>query len=139
METGLKDIAQNMFSGLEDMVALLRRRIALSNSFYIFLDGVDECEPAERRALLGILSSLGTTASQLRIFLAGRESLSVELRGSFPHMDCLSTASAGASSDISLYIGEALQERKQNGDLVVGDPSLFVEIESALAQHVDGM
>jgi hypothetical protein len=139
METKLKDMGQNMVSGLEDLVALLRRRIALSNSFYIFLDAVDECDPAERRALLDILSSLGTAALNLRIFLASGESLSVELRGRFPHLERISTASTGADSDIGLYIGEALQERKQNGDLVVGDPSLFEEIKCALNQHADGM
>ncbi|KAF4332948.1 ankyrin repeat [Fusarium beomiforme] len=139
MESKLKDMDQNMFSELEDLGALLQRRIALSNSFYVFLDAVDECEPAERRALLDILSSLGTATLGLRVFLASRESLSVELRGRFPQMERVSMASAGAGSDIGLYVGEALQERKQNGDLVVGDPFLFEEIKCALAHHADGM
>lgn len=73
------------------------------------------------------------------MFLASRESLSVELRARFPHLERILMASAGACSDISLFVEETVQERLRNKDLVIGDPSLFEELKCELIKHADGM
>lgn len=128
-----------MFVELKDWADLLRQRIELSNTFYVFLDGLDECNSVERRALLDILSSLSTNTPSLRVFITSRESLSVDLRGRFLHMELVTMASAGQSSDIRLYVEAALEERIRNEDLVIGDPHLLEVIKDTLTQHADGM
>ena len=139
MEASLREMDQKLSPGLDDLMILLRRRIALSKSFYILIDALDECEAAERRALLDALSLLSTATSGVRILVASRESLSVELRRRFPRMGHISMASVEACSEISLYVEEVLQERRRNETLVVGEPSLFDEIKDILIQHADGM
>jgi hypothetical protein len=139
IEAALKELDRKLCPSLEDLIVLLQRRIALSNSFHIFIDGLDECEPAERRALLDTLMLIGNHTPGLRIFLASRESLSVELGARFPHLERILMASAGACSDICVFVEETVQERLRNADLVIGDPSLLVEIKCELTKHANGM
>lgn len=139
MEARLVELNQKPSTGLGELTALLQQRLAQSERFYIFIDAMDEFEPRERRALLDILESLGSNESRLRVFLAGRDSLSAELNERLPGIERLSMASAEAKTDIAVYVKEALQERIQNRDLVVGDRSLVLDIEQALTKHADGM
>ncbi len=139
MEASLVEMNQKPSTGVGELTVLLRQRLAQSEKFFIFIDALDEFEPRERRELLDVLASLGSSGSGLRVFLAGRESLRGELHDKLPATECLSMASAEANTDIALYIKEALQERIENRDLVVGDQSLILDIEQALTKHADGM
>ncbi|KAK3373896.1 hypothetical protein B0T24DRAFT_529350, partial [Lasiosphaeria ovina] len=139
MEANLMEMDQKPFTGLVELTVLLRKIVAQSKIFYIFIDALDEFEPTERRALLDVLASLGLGGSGLRVFLAGRESLSGELKGKLMGIEHVSMASAEANTDITLYINETLQDRIQHGDLVVGDQSLILDIKQALVKHADGM
>lgn len=140
VEASLIEVDLKPSPGVDEWTVLLRQRLAQSEKFYIFIDALDEFEPKERRALIDLLASLGSSGgSGLRVFLAGRESLSGELKDKFPGIERLSMASAGANTDVALYVNEALQERIENRDLVVGDQSLVLEIEHALTKHADGM
>ncbi|KAK3393558.1 hypothetical protein B0H63DRAFT_491470 [Podospora didyma] len=139
MEASLLEMDQKPSTGLVELTVLLRKRVAQSKMFHIFIDALDEFEPTERRALLDLLASLGSSGSGLRVFLAGRESLSGELKGKLTGIERVSMASAEANTDITLYIEEALQERTQNQDLVIRDQSLVLDIKQALVKHADGM
>ncbi|KAK4160352.1 NACHT domain protein [Cladorrhinum sp. PSN259] len=135
----LRELEQKLFVALGDWVRLLQQRIQLSGIFYVFIDGLDECDATERRALLDALSSLAATASSLRIFIASRESVYMDLRGRFSHIEHISMASDGVTSDIHLYVEAAVQERIQNEDLVVQDDRLRDDIKATLTRHADGM
>jgi hypothetical protein len=135
----LRDLDRQLFVELGDWVHLLQQRIELTSAFYVFIDGLDECDPAERRALLDALLSLVSAAPALRIFIAGRVSAYVDLKGRFSHMEHVSMVSDDLTSDIRLYVKAAIQERIRNGDLVVEDPCLLDEIKDTLTQHADGM
>ena len=130
---------QKPSTGVGELTVLLRQRLAQAETFYIFIDALDEFEPRERRALLDLLASLGSSGSGPKVFLAGRESLSGELKDKLPGIERLSMASTEANADIALFISEALQERIENRDLMVGDQSLILDIEQALTKHADGM
>ncbi|RYP92659.1 hypothetical protein DL770_001172 [Monosporascus sp. CRB-9-2] len=52
MVAALSELDRKLCPSVEDLVTLLRRRIALSNSFRVIIDGLDECEVPERRTLL---------------------------------------------------------------------------------------
>jgi hypothetical protein len=126
-------------SAFGELVVFLRRRIAQSEIFYIFLDALDEFEPIERRALLDSLASLASGGPRLRVFLTSRGNLSGELRRRFPTIENVTMASVDVDSDIALYVEEALQERMRDKDLVVGELSLVEDIKQALIKHADGM
>ncbi len=136
MEATLEELDRNPSPDFDKLTALLRQRLDQSETFFIFIDALDEFEPRERRILLGFLASLGQGP---KVFLAGRESLSGELSDKLPGIEHLSMASEGAKTDIALYVKEALQDRIENRDLVVEDQSLIRDIEHALTKHADGM
>ncbi|KAI1127262.1 hypothetical protein F5Y10DRAFT_293052 [Nemania abortiva] len=107
--------------------------------FYIVIDGVDECEKADRGILLKALSSLLAVAPNTKLFLASRESLSGEIQTHFPTIEQISTGCSVVQRDIATYIHGALREKMEWQELRIGDPSLITEIEQALNKGADGM
>jgi hypothetical protein len=139
MEASLVEMDLKPSTGVGELTCVLRQRLAQSERFFIFIDALDEFEPRERRELLDLLASLGSSGSCLRVFLAGRESLREELNGKLSSIERLSMASEEAMTDVALYVQEALEERIDNGDLVVQDQSLILYVKQALTEHADGM
>lgn len=138
-ERQLRELDQKLFVELEDWVRLLRQRIELFSVFYVFIDGLDECDARERRDLLDSLSSLATTTSGLRIFIAGRDSVRIDLKGRFFSMEQVLMTSDALASDIRLYVEATLEERVRNEDLVLNDSCLLDTITDVLTRHADGM
>ncbi|KAI7771382.1 hypothetical protein LZL87_014249 [Fusarium oxysporum] len=130
---------QKHFVPLQDWEILLRQTIKASGIFLIFIDGLDEQDAPERRALLDALRSLTTTISALRIFITGRDSVSIDLKSRFSHIEHVPMSPVALASDIHNYVETSLQERIQNQDLVLHDPSLLRDIEETLTRHADGM
>jgi hypothetical protein len=120
-------------------VDLAQQAISDSNTFYVFIDGLDESDIAERRALLEALSSLISTTLHLKVFISGRDSVHLDIKGRFSNMEHISMSSDKIASDICLYIETTIQERIQNRDLIVGDPRLLDDIKQTLSEHADGM
>jgi hypothetical protein len=139
MVAALTELDRKLCPSIEDLVTLLRQRIALSNSFRVVIDGLDECDVADQRIVLEELASISSTTPKLKIFLASRESVSMELEERFPLIGRVSMTSAGSRSDISAFIEGTLQERIRDKDLVTQDPSLLEEIRSRVNKHADGM
>ncbi|KAL5585649.1 hypothetical protein FOVSG1_013341 [Fusarium oxysporum f. sp. vasinfectum] len=140
VEYQLRELDRKYFVQLQDWTFLLWQRIEHSGIFFIFIDGLDECNTAERRALLDVLSSLATTTTLgLRIFIASRDSVYVDLKGRFSHMEHVSMAPVNLASDIRIYVEATVQERMRDKDLVCEDPRLLDEIRDTLTHHADGM
>jgi ankyrin repeat protein len=139
VEASLVRMDENPSTGVGELMVLLRDRLAQSEKLFIFIDALDEFEPRERRELLNLLASLGSSGPGLRVFLAGRESLREEINDKLSGIERLSMASAEAMTDVALYVQEALQDRIENRELVVGDQSLILDIKQALIEHADGM
>ncbi|KAI3573042.1 ankyrin repeat protein [Fusarium oxysporum f. sp. albedinis] len=139
VEYQLRELDRKYFVQLQDWAFLLQQRIEHSGIFFIFIDGLDECDVAERRALLEVLSSLAITTLGLRIFIASRDSVYVDLKGRFSHIEHVSMAPVNLASDIRIYVEATVQERMRNGDLVCGDTRLLNDIRDTLTRHADGM
>lgn len=139
IENQLKTLQRALFVKLDAWVSLLRYIIQQSTVHFIFLDGLDECDASERRTLLDALSSLAATTSNLRIFIASRNSVSIDLRGRPLHMEHISMSCDRLASDIRTYVDASIQERVRNRELVFGDPHLMSEVNDTLTQHADGM
>ncbi|KAF4873482.1 Ankyrin repeat and KH domain-containing protein 1 [Colletotrichum siamense] len=137
-EERLTELDRKPSSELGELTSLLQQAIDQSDTFYIFIDALDEFEPAERRALLDSLVSVAS-GSRLRVFVSGRESMSGELRDRIPTIETVSMASPEAKIDIATLVQETLQRRQQNGDLMVQDQSIVDDIRQALINRADGM
>jgi hypothetical protein len=129
----------NLSTGLTELLELLRIRITQLRTFYIIIDGLDECEKADRDYLLKALSSVMSIASNARLFLASRDGLSGEVRKKFPSLENLSMSCPSAQSDIATYIESAIDEKLESEDLNVGDRELVEEIRQALVKGAEGM
>ncbi|KAF0323961.1 hypothetical protein GQ607_008666 [Colletotrichum asianum] len=137
-EARLKELDRKPSSELGELTSLLRRAIDQSDTFYIFIDALDEFELAERRALLDSLVSVASRC-RLRVFVSSRESLSGELRDRIPTIETVLMASPEAKIDIATFVEGTLQRRQQNGDLMVQDQSIVDDIRQALINRADGM
>ncbi|KAI1418855.1 hypothetical protein F5Y12DRAFT_390745 [Xylaria sp. FL1777] len=124
---------------LDRIAELLCDITQTSRSFYIVIDGLDECETLDRNRLLKALSLLVTTAKNTKLFLASRESISGEIQKCFPSIEQISMDHPRAQDDVTTYINGILQEKRDLQELRVGDPSLITEIEQALNRGADGM
>lgn len=134
-------LKENSLSEVENLQILLRKRIAGLKTFYIIIDALDECEKCERDILLDTLSSLIASGSNIKLFLASRESISEEIKRErgFPFIQHVSMNCPEAHSDIAIYIKESVDGKRRSGDLVVGDENLIEEIICALIQGAQGM
>lgn len=139
IEHQLRELDRKHFVPLQDWKILLQQRIRNSGLFFIFIDGLDECDAAERRALLDVLSSLATSTLGLRIFIASRDSVFVDLKVRFPHMEHASMSPVNLASDIRIYVEASLQDRVRNEDLMIADSRLLNHIRDTLTRHADGM
>lgn len=83
----LERMRLSLSSGLQDLLELLRKTVASFETFYIAIDGIDECSKQDRGELFKALSSLLATESNTKLFLAGRDSVSRELRNAFTAAD----------------------------------------------------
>ncbi|KAM3467272.1 hypothetical protein NHJ6243_000303 [Beauveria neobassiana] len=139
LESRLTNLDHAVFVQLDAWIDLLRYVVQQSTAFYILIDGLDECDAAERQAVFDALSLLAATASCLRIFISSRESVDLDLRGRSLPMSRVSMSCDSLMSDIRSYIDTSLQKRLQNEELAFGDAHLLVEVNDALTQHADGI
>lgn len=139
VESDLTKIERNRLSGLDAVTELLRQRVKMSQTFYIVIDALDECEKCERSILLDRLSSLSTTKVNVKIFFASRDSMADEIRRHFSSIYHNSMDCAQAQSDIATYIKEIIDTKLYNEDLIVGDMNIVKEIQDALTQGAHGM
>ena len=135
-ETWLNKV--DLLSGLDELLELLRIKVAQLKTFYIVIDGLDEFEKPQRDDIFKALSCLASDGSSVRLFLASRESLSAELRHKFPSLEHISMSCPSAQPDIENYI-EGLIQEKLGKDRIVANRGLVEEIRHALVKGADGM
>ncbi|KAK8103041.1 hypothetical protein PG984_016187 [Apiospora sp. TS-2023a] len=128
----------NKSSDIDDTICLLRQFTSPGTS-YIIIDGLDEYQKAHRRELLAALSSLVSSSKSLHLFLCGRTGLHDEINAQFKETIHLPLEYDVISKDIEIYVEGIVDQKVQDEDLKVGDPSLIGEIKSALAKGAQGM
>ncbi|EHK48434.1 hypothetical protein TRIATDRAFT_236441, partial [Trichoderma atroviride IMI 206040] len=139
VEILLEKIQASLSSGLEELLELLQKIVTAFKVLYIIMDGVDECERQDRSDILHVLSSLATATLNTKIFLASRDSISLEIQKRFPTLHRLAMNCSSAHSDISTYVDGIVQEKLQSEELIVGDSRLIEDIKLALTEGADGM
>ncbi|KAH0537546.1 hypothetical protein FGG08_005681, partial [Glutinoglossum americanum] len=139
-EAHLAKLFKNGPPDLDDLEALFVDQIAASESHFIVIDGVDECAKAERNVLFTALSKLvGCSLRSLKIFVASRPQVGLEIGRFFKFRHHVSMSSPEAYTDITKYIKSDLEAKRKSGDLKVGNSELIAEIEDALVSGAQGM
>ncbi|KAH6672691.1 hypothetical protein F5X68DRAFT_174926, partial [Plectosphaerella plurivora] len=134
--TQLENLRIDGFSDQERLRAFLEQRVKRWNSFYIVIDGLDECSKSQRKSLLTALSKLSACHEGLRLLLAGRESVSGSKQAAFAQM---SPISPYKEEDMSKFVHTSVQARLDDRDLVVGEEDLIDVIKTALIEGADSM
>jgi ankyrin repeat protein len=113
-----------------------------TQTFYIIIDGIDECEKQDRITILQTLSSVESITSKkhaIRVFITSRYRLQTSISDLFSHVEDICASSGRAASDIAVFIEDEIQGLETSGDLVVGDRNIIQDIKRFLFEHADGM
>ncbi|KAI9770983.1 MAG: hypothetical protein M1840_002687 [Geoglossum simile] len=140
IEANLKQLLGDSPPDFEDLNRLMEKVSSVPQEQFIVIDAIDECEQAERSLFLSALRRLmNLPRVELKIFLASGLHIEIELERASRPKYRMSMASSDAHSDINTYIENSIAEKKKNGELVVGQPQLIIEIQDALVRGAQGM
>ncbi len=124
----------------QDLGILLKDVLVITKCSSIFIDAIDECSKSEWKLLLEVLRDIVVSCSGVvKIFLAIRQGIAEEVGKIFKSHYQVTMGSSKADSDIKTYIKDVLAEKRDGGELVVGNPELINEITDALVQQANGM
>ncbi|KAH8660327.1 hypothetical protein BX600DRAFT_438539 [Xylariales sp. PMI_506] len=124
---------------LDRIVTLLQDTMVASATSYIIIDGLDELVNAERQILIKVLSSLAALATNIRIFLSGRDSIRQDLLKYISACHYISMDSESTVEDIVTYVDGIVEEKIEGQELRLGEPALADEIKMALVDGAQGM
>jgi hypothetical protein len=123
-----------------EMVHFLLSRLEHDKTYYILLDGLDECENREIEKIAQLLNILcKSPVNRLKILCSGRPELETGLfKGVRPRYR-ITLAGKSVDSDIERYIDIELDQRLERDELKLNDPSLILKIAKALREGSHGM
>ena len=117
---------------IEQIVTHTLRLLPATMQYVAVLDGLDECNPQEASRVLETLQILLGSSRSFKLFWTGRSDfiarVSHQLKSDF-HVTITQTKNG---SDISDFIGRALDEVLETGRLQLHDPFLIIKIRDAL-------
>ena len=118
---------------------LLRHALPADFKAYVIVDGIDDCDDTERQQLIQHLHQLQKTF-KIRLCVSHRVESNSRLEhylGNF--IATTSTSIPDNNPDIGEFIEAELESCIQSRKLVLGDPSLILEIHDALQAGSKGM
>ena len=131
-ETGAPDI--------EELGSLLEVVLSASKRHFIVIDALDECAKADLDAVLAVLRRVSNAStSTVKIFLASRESISIEIKKHFTSYHHRTMRTPEVHDDIKTYVGDVIRQKIDNGELVIGTLDLISDVCDALVEGAQGM
>lgn len=124
---------------IENLDTLLRRAVPSQQKVYIVLDGLDLCDSVQRHDVTQFLQRLQSYYC-LHLCVSYRQESSPELDTTLEN--CISVQSVSLpnnSADIEAFVQMELERRLENRTLVLGDPTLILEVQKALLKGSEGM
>lgn len=123
-----------------DVTTLISTRLDLQKTYYIILDGLDECESVERKLIAKALSGFAEVQKHgLKILCAGRPDTANSISFLLAPDYRFTLASKEIDADIAKYVDAVLDECLEDGRLKLGDPALILVISEALQRESQGM
>lgn len=140
IESRLINMLKHSCPEAKELGILLRDVLAFTETAFILVDAIDDCRKSERGVLLRVLRDvMASCSSVVNLFLAVRKGIVEEVGNICKVCYQATTNSSEAHMSIRTYIQDVLAEKKENKDLIVGNPKLLNEIRDALVQGSNGM
>jgi hypothetical protein len=128
------------FLDSEDIMELLTTRLERDTSYYVILDGIDDCESMEIETIARGLDKLRRSCAQnLKIFCTGRPGFERSLFKTFCLKYKITLAREEVNMDIQNYINTTLDQLLEGHRLKLSDPSLILKIADKLQKESRGM
>ena len=124
---------------VERIFNLLQHALPADFKAYVILDGIDDCDDTEREQLIQYLQKLQATLKLLLCISHRVESNSLLEHYLGKLTAATSTSIPDNNPDIEEFIEAELESCIQSRKLVLGDPSLILEIQDALQAGSKGM
>src|SRR5271170_2060402 len=123
----------------ERIFSLLQRALPPNCKAYFILDGLDECDDAERKVLIQQLRKLQEIFTLLLCVSFRPEPNKTLKLGSEQFTATIITLIPDDNPDIEAFIGAELESCIKSKKLVIGNPALILEIQVALLEKSQGM
>ncbi|KAH6871431.1 hypothetical protein B0T10DRAFT_591185 [Thelonectria olida] len=136
------EAAETQYFSRDSLISLFSYASGLVKTWFIIIDGVDECLPKHRRSLLGFLSKLiklDQTSEKIKLILSCRETVTEDIKQRFSSPSQIATGSGQTSEDILRYAEDIIHEKLSMNELVLEDVSLAGEILKVIALKEEGM
>lgn len=124
---------------IEQMVELLLNFVTPKTRLIFIVDGLDECLEKDRLMVLSTLHQLQEATAVLCLISMRREASSALQQTSCRLVDPLVVRMKEDTPEIASFIDAQLASCLDSGKLVLGDPSLVLEIKDSLAMGADGI
>lgn len=124
----------------DQIVDLLQKVLPETRRYFVMIDGLDECEEEEAKELISTIRNLLTLQRiTFKIFCSSRPDVFRWVPTILKPEWHVSMAVRDVNPDIERYIDAALEQRIENGDLQLGDPTLILTIQDTLLSGAQGM
>ncbi|KAI9668478.1 MAG: hypothetical protein M1829_005356 [Trizodia sp. TS-e1964] len=124
---------------LEEIIGLLQHAVPLNYKAYFILDGLDECDFAERQILIQKLRNLQEKFTLLVCVSFRLDPNNALNLGSGQFNVALHTSFPEDNPDIEAFIWAELNSCLKSNKLVIGDPALILEIQNTLQEKSQAM
>ncbi|KAJ5950072.1 hypothetical protein N7454_001656 [Penicillium verhagenii] len=124
----------------DDIVEFLLSKLKIHHSYYIILDGLDECEHGQIRGIAKALEAIfQAKIVRLKIICAGRPDLDRNLFKAIRPEFRIVIDEEKLKIDMDRFITATLDECLQEGLLVIQDPNIVITIVDVLRKGARGM
>jgi hypothetical protein len=129
---------------LTALLGFLKTVLTGERRYFIFLDGLDECEDVQFNNIVEIFRGLlDSPLLHIMLFFTTRTSVMswvpLKLKPE-RHIDLDTTEHQDSvARDVDNFVNASLQERLRENELQLGDPTLVLKIQDALKTGAQGM
>ena len=121
-----------MTLNIEQILTHTLRLLPANKQYITVVDGLDECNPQEATQVLETLRLLLGSSHSFKLFWTGRSDFIARVSRQLKSNFHVTITQSNNGSDISDYIGRALDQALESGRLRLHDPFLIVKIQDAL-------
>ncbi|KAJ5971338.1 uncharacterized protein N7479_001256 [Penicillium vulpinum] len=123
-----------------DVVQFLLSHLKIDKNmkYYVILDGLDECDGSQIRAVTHAIAELCSNHTDFKILCAGRPGLEKRLKSTTPQYRIMVNEKK-VKPDMDRYITKTLDKCLEDEVLTLGDHTIIPEIYNTLRDKADGM
>lgn len=124
---------------VSEIIKVLKSALPKGQAVFCVLDGLDDCDSTEVSTLFAQLRELASNI-KLRLCISVRSGVDLEFRSQVDALEAQwNLPLSDDNPDIASFIESELESRLDSGRLVLGDPTLVLDIRDALLRGANGM